>query len=341
MPPEIVPDEHGRDARAHTERILVTGGGGFIGGHLVERLLADGHRVTVLDNFSTGDRANLDKVALHPRLEVVHGSVLDEVALDEVVDSVDRVVHLAAAVGVRMIMEQPLRSFHTNVRGAENVLASAHRFRRPVLLMSTSEIYGRNTDDALNEDSDCLHGPPSVVRWAYSTAKAVDEILGNLYFKERGLPVTIVRLFNTVGPRQSASYGMVLPALVEQALDGRPITIYGDGLQTRCFLHVDDAVSALCALLHFPGAAGVTVNVGSREEVSILELALRVKVATGSDSPILHMPYHLVYSDGFEDMRRRRPDTDRIRQLVGWTPTIRLDEIIADVVAASRCLVAR
>lgn len=314
-------------------RYLITGGAGFIGSHLVDALLARGDQVTVLDNLSTGRAVNLDAAARDPRFEFVRGSVLDELVVDELVHRCDVVVHLAAAVGVRLIIEQPLHSFTTNIRGSEIVIEAAHRYRRKVVVVSTSEIYGKNGDLPLSEDADRVLGSPTVARWAYSTAKAVDEILAAAYHRERGLETVTVRLFNTVGPRQSGSYGMVIPSLVDQALRGDPLTVHGDGKQTRCFAHVADVVDAFLLLLDSPGAVGEVFNVGSQHEISILDLAREVVRAAGSSSAVRLVPYDEAYPVGFEDMRRRVPDTTRLTALTGWRPSRTLSEILADVVA--------
>ncbi len=312
---------------------LVTGGAGFIGSHLVEALVRRGDRVVVLDNLSTGRLGNLDAVGRHPDLRFVQGSVLDELLVDELVNECEVVVHLAAAVGVRLILEQPLRSFTTNIRGSEIVIEAAHRYRRRIPVTSTSEIYGKNSSRPLTEDADRILGPPTVARWAYSTAKAVDEILATTYHRERGLPTVVVRLFNTVGPRQSPGYGMVIPRQVRQALAGEPITVFGDGAQTRCFGHVFDVVDGMLRLLDHPGAVGEAFNLGSTEEISILELAQRIRSRTGSFSDIELVPYDQAYATGFEDMRRRVPDTTKVRELTGWQPTRTLDDILTDTVA--------
>ncbi|HVF13411.1 MAG TPA: NAD-dependent epimerase/dehydratase family protein [Acidimicrobiales bacterium] len=312
---------------------LITGGAGFIGSHLVEALLARGESVVAFDNLSTGRLRNLDHLGNHPNLRFVHGSVLDELAVDELMHKCDVVVHLAAAVGVRLIVDEPLRSFTTNIRGSEIVIESAFRHRRPILLASTSEIYGKNTDVPLREDHDRVLGTPTVARWAYSTAKAVDEILAYSYNRERGLPTIVVRLFNTVGPRQSPAYGMVVPRLVRQAVAGEPLTIYGDGTQSRCFCHVSDVVQALLGLLDNPGAVGGVYNVGSEEEISILGLAEAILRRVDSGSSIQLIPYDRAYPVGFEDMQRRVPAIDRIRQLTGWQPTRSLDDILAETIA--------
>jgi len=312
---------------------LVTGGAGFIGSHLVEALLARDEMVVAFDNLSTGRLRNLDHLGNHPNLRFVHGSVLDELAVDELMHKCDVVVHLAAAVGVKLIVEEPLRSFTTNIRGSEIVIESAFRHRRPILLTSTSEIYGKNTEVPLKEEDDRVLGTPSIARWAYSTAKAVDEILAYAYHRERGLPTTVVRLFNTVGPRQSPAYGMVVPRLARQAVAGKPLTIYGDGTQSRCFCHVSDVVSALLGLLDEPQAVGGTFNVGSQEEISILGLAERIIERAGTGSSIELIPYDVAYPAGFEDMQRRVPSIDKIGALTGWHPTRTLDDILTETLA--------
>jgi UDP-glucose 4-epimerase len=315
---------------------LITGGAGFIGSHLTDALLAAGHKVIALDNLATGRLQNLDHAGGHANFRFVQGSVLDELVVDELTNECDTVVHLAAAVGVKLIVEQPLRSLTTNIRGSENVIEAAHRYRRKILLASTSEIYGKNSSDALAETADRILGSPAVARWAYSTSKAVDEILAYAYHKERGLPTIVVRLFNTVGPRQSPAYGMVIPRLVRQALANEPLTIFGEGTQTRCFCHVGDIVRALMALLEAPGAEGDVFNVGSHEEISILDLARRIIDKTASRSDIALIPYDQAYEAGFEDMQRRVPDTSKIRQLVGWRPERSLDEILTEMAAEAR-----
>ena len=315
-----------------SRRYLITGGAGFIGSHLAEALLARGDSVVALDNLSTGRLANLDAVGGHPRFRFVQGSVLDELAVDEAVHEADVVVHLAAAVGVKLIVEHPLRSFTTNIRGSEIVLDAAHRYRRKILIASTSEIYGK-AGGPLTETTDRIIGTPSVARWAYSVAKSVDEILAFAYHKERGLPMVIVRLFNTVGPRQSPAYGMVMPRLVRQALAGEPLTVYGDGTQTRCFCHVSDVVRALIGLMDDERAEGEVYNVGATEEISILRLAEMIATRAGCDSAIQLVPYEQAYEAGFEDMKRRVPDTSKLHSLVGWQPTRHLAEILDEIFA--------
>jgi UDP-glucose 4-epimerase len=327
-------NEDARD-KGYSMRYLVTGGAGFIGSHLVETLLDDGHEVTVLDNFATGTPENLRPIRENVRL--VHGSVLDALLVDELVEASDTVVHLAAAVGVRLIVERPLHSFLTNIRGSEIVLEAAHRYRSKVLVASTSEIYGKNNDAPFKEDHDRVLGAPQTARWSYSTSKAVDEVLAFAYNRERGLPTVVVRFFNTVGPRQTGAYGMVIPRLVEQALAGEPLTVYGNGQQSRCFCHVADVVQAVLAVLREPKAEGDVFNIGSSEEITIVDLAKRVIEATGSSSTIRMVPYDEAYKQqGFEDMRRRVPDTTKIKELVGWQPTRSLDQILADVIAHQR-----
>jgi UDP-glucose 4-epimerase len=313
-------------------RYLVTGGAGFIGSHLVDALLRRGDSVVALDNLSTGRPSNLDSAAQHPRFHLIQGSVLDELVVDEAVHQCDAVVHLAAAVGVQLIVDQPLRSLTTNIRGSEIVLEAAHRYRRKILLASSSEIYGKNSSGALDENSQRILGNPSVVRWAYSTAKAVDEILANAYYRERALPTIVARLFNAVGPRQSHAYGMVLPRLVRQAIHGEPLTVFGTGEQTRCFAHVSDVVDALMALLDTPAAVGETFNVGCSEEITILDLAEMVIQETGSGSRIELIPYDEAYGVGFEDMQRRVPNTAKLRQLTGWAPRYSLRDALRDAV---------
>jgi len=315
---------------------LVTGGAGFIGSHLVDALLARNDRVIALDNLATGRLRNLDHASDHPNFRFVHGSVLDALVVDELVCEADCIVHLAAAVGVKLIIEQPLRSFITNIRGTEIVLDAAHRYRRKILLASTSEVYGKNNSDALDESADRLMGSTSIARWAYSTAKSVDEVLGFAYHKERGLDVVIARFFNTVGPRQTAAYGMVIPTLVDQAVVGAPLTVHGSGRQTRCFCHVLDTVQAVLALLGDERASGDVFNVGSSDEISIDDLAARIVATAGSPSVIRRVPYAEVYERDFEDMLRRVPDTGKLRLLTGWRPTRTLTDILEESIQEAR-----
>ena len=318
-----------------TTRYLLTGGAGFIGSHMAERLLARGDFVVALDDLSTGRMANVEHLLPFPGFRFVHGSVLDERAVDEAVRAADVVVHLAAAVGVKLVVEQPLQSFTTNLRGSEIVLDAATRHQRKVMVASTSEIYGK-AGGPLSETTDRILGPPSVARWAYSVAKSVDEILAFAYHRERALPVIIVRLFNTVGPRQSPAYGMVMPRLIQQALAGQPLTVFGDGTQTRCFCHVSDVVQALIALLKDPRAVGEAFNVGSNDEISILDLARRIIDQAGSTSPIRFVPYDEAYGVGIEDMDRRVPDTRKLHDLTGWSPTSTLEDVLEETIADTR-----
>jgi UDP-glucose 4-epimerase len=317
-------------------RFLITGGAGFIGSHLSDLLIEHGHRVHVLDDLSTGSLENLSELQEHPDFSCSVGSVSDAALLQELVTDADVVIHLAAAVGVRLVVESPVRAIETNVHCTEVVLDHADRHRKPVLLASTSEVYGKSEALPFKEDGDLRLGATFKARWAYACSKAIDEFLAMAYWRERDLPIAVVRLFNTVGPRQTGSYGMVVPRLVGQALAGEPLTVYGDGRQTRCFCHVDDVALALLGLLEHPRAWGEVFNVGATREVSILELAQRVLLLTGSDSEIRLVPYDEAYGAGFEDMYRRVPDIEKLHALTGWSPTRSLDDIIADVVADRR-----
>lgn len=317
-------------------RALVTGGAGFIGTHLSERLLGEGHQVLSVDDLSTGDPANIAELTDMPGYEFVKGSVLDAALIDRLASRVDTVFHLAAAVGVHLILDQPLEALRTNIQGTEVVLDAAHRHGTRILVASTSEVYGKNTAPTLAEDADRIVGSPLTTRWSYAEAKALDETLAYLYWRERGVPAVITRLFNVAGPRQSGRYGMVIPRLVDQALRDEPLTVFGDGRQTRCFCHVRDAVAGLAALVEHPEAYGRVFNIGRPEEVTIGQLAERIIVLSGSASQIRHVPYHEAYGDGFEDMRRRVPDTSRARELVGFEPQLGLDEIIESVIADRR-----
>ena len=311
---------------------LITGGAGFIGSHLADALVARGEDVVVLDDFSTGREENLDQIK--DGIRIVQGSVLDSVVLDDLVRENDVVVHLAAAVGVRLVVEEPLESFVTNIRGSELVLEAAHHYGRKVLLASTSEVYGKSNDVPFREEADSVYGSSGISRWGYAVSKRVDEVLGYAYHREKGLPVLSVRLFNTVGPRQTGAYGMVIPRLLSQAIAGEPVTVFGDGEQSRCFCHVEDVVQALLGLLDEPDAVGEVFNVGSTEEVTILELAERVIRAAGSASQVRLVPYDEAFPEGFEDMRRRVPDISKIGDLIGWKPTRTLDDIISELVSA-------
>ncbi len=307
---------------------LVTGGAGFIGSHLVERLLAEGCRVTVIDDFSTGSPANLATVRNDPRLRVVEARVSACPDLEQLTAGAEAVVHLAAAVGVELVVRSPIRTIRTNLDETEAILEAAAGCAVPVLLASTSEVYGKSQREEFREDDDLLIGPPHLGRWSYACSKLMDEFLALAYARERGLPVIVARLFNTVGPRQTGRYGMVLPRFIEAARAGRPLPVYGDGEQTRCFCYVADTVEALWRLLRCPAARGEVVNVGGTEEVSILELARRVIAVLGSASPIERVPYETAYAPGFEDMRRRRPALVKLERLTGFRPATPLDEII-------------
>ena len=309
---------------------VVTGGAGFIGSHLVEYLLAAGDRVTVIDDFSTGSLANLEHLAGR-EVEIRHGSILDRHLVEDTIAGTHRVFHLAAAVGVRNIVDHPLESLRTNIHGTENVLDATRDAGARLVLASTSEIYGKNAADRLHEDSDRVLGSPLVARWTYAAAKGIDESFAHAYWREFGLQVTIVRPFNTVGPRQTGRYGMVVPTLVGQALSGQPLTVYGDGRQTRCFSFVGDIVPALVRLSEQPRALGIAVNLGGGQEISILQLAHRIVELLGSDSQISLVPYELAYNEGFEDMRRRVPDNSLARELVDFVPRTGIDEIILSV----------
>ncbi len=320
-----------------TMKFFITGGAGFIGSHLAERLSAEGHAVTVLDDLSTGSLKDMKALAGHPQFKFVEGSILDKDLVRLHTGTCDRVIHLAAAVGVRRILKEPLASLKVNVDGSGIVLNACAEFGRPILLASTSEVYGKNEADSLCEDSDSILGSSSIERWSYATAKKLDEFLGLAYHATRGIPVTITRFFNIVGPRQSSRYGMVLPAFVRSALANEPIRVFGDGRQTRNFTYVDDCIEALMRLLKNPKAAGQLFNVGGLEEISILELAERVKVATHSSSSIVTVPYDQAYPEGgFEDMRRRVPCICKIEALTGWTPTNSLSAIIEKTIRFER-----
>lgn len=315
---------------------LITGGAGFIGSHLADALLARGDSVLALDDLSTGAEANVQHLFDHPGFELREGSILDHDLVSKLGNNVDVIVHLAAAVGVKLIVEHPLDSLLTNIRGTEIVLDAAAELGCKVLITSTSEIYGKNASGPLKEDDDRILGSPFKARWSYSTSKAVDEILARGYWRDRGTPTVVVRLFNTVGPRQTGAYGMVVPRFVHQALRGEPITVYGDGEQRRSFCHVSDVVTALLQLVDHPGAIGDVFNVGARNEVSINELARLILAATDSSSPVVHISYDVAYEEGFEDMERRIPDTGKLEALTGWRATRSLEDVIEDVIEHER-----
>jgi len=313
-------------------RISITGGLGFIGSHLAARLLEDNNEVVIIDNESTGLLSNISGVANDKKLTIHKQSILDEEFLDSVVSKTDYIFHLAAAVGVFNIVNKPIASMVTNIQGTENILKLALKYRLPVFLTSSSEVYGKNTSDSLKETDDRVIGSPSILRWSYSEAKAIDESLAYAYFVEHQLETRIVRFFNTVGPRQLGSYGMVVPRFVKSALEDEPISIYGDGSQTRCFAHVMDVVDAVMLVAFSPETVGKTINIGNNQEISMFDLAQKIISITNSKSKIVYLPYEEVYGRDFEDMARRVPNLDLIRSLVGWQPKRNLDSIILDIV---------
>ena len=313
-------------------RVLITGGAGFIGSHLAEAYLNRGDEVLVIDDLSTGTIDNIQQFKSNPRFHYTIDSVHNQPVTAELVDQCDIVIHLAAAVGVKLIVESPVRTIETNVRGTEVILALANKKQKRVLIASTSEVYGLSADVPFREDGNLVMGATTKGRWSYACSKAIDEFLALAYWREKKLPTTVVRLFNTVGPRQTGRYGMVIPTFVRQALAGRPITVYGNGKQTRCFGYVGDIVGALIKLMDHPESVGQVFNIGSSEEVSILHLAEKVKELTHSDSEIVFVPYDEAYEEGFEDMPRRVPDTSKIHQLVGFKAEMTLEGILESVI---------
>jgi UDP-glucose 4-epimerase len=313
-------------------RFLLTGGAGFVGSHLAEALLAADHEVFVLDDLSTGSIDNIGHLKHRPGFTYTIDTVFNDSLTAELVDRADVVFHLAAAVGVKLIVERPVHTIETNVHGTEVVLRHANKKKKLVVIASTSEVYGKSVDVPFREDADLVLGATSRHRWAYACSKMLDEFLALAYWKERKLPAIVVRLFNTVGPRQTGQYGMVLPTFVRQALAGQPITVFGDGTQSRSFTYVGDVVRGLIGLVNEPRAVGQVFNIGNVEEITIGQLAERVKAATSSASPIVRIPYDQAYEAGFEDMPRRVPDLTKIRDLIGYAPKLGLDEIIASVV---------
>jgi UDP-glucose 4-epimerase len=312
-------------------RILITGGAGFIGSHLTDRLIEDGHQVTVLDNLATGRKENLFAHLNDDKITFIHGSILDLSVLDKLVKETDYVFHLAAAVGVFNIVRHPLDSLMTNIRGTENVLESAYKYSKPVFVTSSSEVYGKNISDSLKESDDRILGAPVTLRWSYSEAKAIDESLAYAYWVEKKLETRIVRFFNTVGPRQLGAYGMVVPRFVQFALRNEPITIYGSGDQTRCFGHVYDAVDAVIKIAFSENTIAKVINIGNDFEISINDLAKKIIQQTNSKSEIVYVPYEEAYGDGFEDMERRVPNIELIKSLVGWEPKRDLSAMISDI----------
>ena len=319
-------------------RVLITGGAGFVGSHLSEAFLERGDEVYVLDDLSTGSIDNISHLKDRPRFHYTIDTVTNEPLLAELIDRCDIVVHLAAAVGVKLIVEQPVHTIETNVHGTEVVLKHANKKKKLVLVASTSEVYGKSTEVPFSEGQDLVLGPTVKHRWAYACSKLIDEFLALAYWKERKLPVIIVRLFNTVGPRQTGQYGMVIPTFVRQALAGKPITVFGDGRQQRSFTYVGDVVRAMLALIDEPRAVGQVFNIGNGKEITIDDLAAKVKAMTGSGSEIVRIPYDQAYEAGFEDMPRRVPDISKIKALVGYEPTVQLDEILTRVIEYFRQL---
>jgi UDP-glucose 4-epimerase len=317
-------------------KVLITGGAGFIGSHLAERYLSRGDEVYVIDDLSTGAMENIRHLKDDPLFNLNIDTITNYRLVSELVDLCDITYHLAASVGVRLIVESPVRAIETNIRGTEIVLSVAAKKRKRVLITSTSEVYGKLDRVPFREDDDLVMGPTSKGRWSYACSKAIDEFLAIAYWKEKRVPTVIARLFNTVGPRQTGRYGMVIPSFVRQAITGEDITVYGDGSQRRCFTHVDDAVGALVRLAEHPAAVGEAYNIGSNQEVTILEVAERIKQLAASDSRIVFVPYDQAYEEGFEDMMRRVPDITKIGKLVGYVPRITLDDILESVIEYQR-----
>jgi UDP-glucose 4-epimerase len=315
-------------------RVLITGGAGFIGSHLAEVLLERGDHVTIIDDLSTGRFENIAHLTEHPNFHFAIETICNEVVMDRLVSECTQIFHLAAAVGVKLIVEQPVHTIETNITGTEAVLKSALRYRAKVLIASTSEVYGKGNVIPFHENDDVVLGPTIRSRWAYAASKMVDEFLALAYYHEKGLPITIFRLFNTVGPRQTGQYGMVIPRFVKQAIADQNLTVYGDGLQTRCFLHVNDAVEAILALSDNPNAIGQVFNIGSTEEVSMLELARNIQALIhGKDDAIDMIPYEEAYIEGFDDMRRRVPNISKIKAFTGWEPKLTLQQTLQDIIA--------
>jgi UDP-glucose 4-epimerase len=317
-------------------RALITGGAGFIGSHLAETLLAQDHAVTAVDNLSTGQYANVEPLARNPRFQFVYETVTNETVMDRLVSECDVIFHLAAAVGVELIIKDPVRTIETNLEGTDTVLRLARRYRKKILIASTSEVYGKSNAVPFQEDSDRVMGPTTKNRWSYAESKAIDEFLALAYHKQFDLPVVICRFFNTVGPRQTGTYGMVIPRFVKWALAGEPIRVYGSGDQSRCFCNVKDTVRAVIALAAEPKAIGEIYNVGSQEEITVADLARRVIARTGSSSELVFVPYDQAYEKGFEDMFRRVPSVEKIKAAIGWQPTISLDQTLDEVAAYFR-----
>lgn len=312
-------------------KVLITGGAGFIGSHLTEALLKRGHNVTIIDDLSTGRLENIDHVRAFPNFQFAIESIMNEAVMDRLVSECDIIFHLASAVGVELVVNHPVEVIQRCVLGTDVVLKIANRYKKKVLITSTSEIYGKNSKVPFNEEDDRLLGPTTKSRWSYSSSKAIDEFLALAYYKEKQLPIVIVRLFNTIGPRQTGQYGMVVPRFVRQAMQGKDITIYGTGEQSRCFGYVGDIIEALIGLLNHPGAVGEIFNIGNNEEITIRELAERIKEMTKSNSMIVSIPYEKAYKEGFEDMERRVPDLTKIHELIGYKPQVQLNEMIKQI----------
>jgi UDP-glucose 4-epimerase len=313
-------------------RALVTGGAGFIGSHLAEELLRRGDTVSIVDDLSTGSVENIEHLKGHPAFAYTINTIHNRSVMAELVDQADVIYHLAAAVGVRLIIESPVRTIETNVQGTEMILELAAKKRKKVVIASTSEVYGKSSTVPFSEDGDLLLGPTSKSRWSYACSKAIDEFLALAYWKELRVPIVVVRFFNTVGPKQTGQYGMVVPNFVRQALLGKPITVFGDGKQSRCFTAVGDAVGAIIALAREPRAVGQVFNVGSENEVSIVDLAYLIKEKTASASDVVFVPYDKAYEEGFEDMPRRVPDLTKIRKAIGYAPTVGLDQLLDEII---------
>jgi len=319
--------------KASKKTILITGGAGFIGSHLAEKLIARGDKVFVLDNLSTGRLDNIKHLLGNKNFVFKKGDVLNKALVKRCAAKVDEIYHLAAAVGVKTVMEKPLESLILNTKGTENVLEVAEERKTPVLITSTSEIYGKNTKTPFSEKDDRIYGPVHNYRWGYAVSKGVDEFFGLAYFRERGVPVRIIRLFNVVGPRQSGEYGMVVPRFIKSALSGRALTIYGTGKQSRCFGDVDSVTDALIKIMNHPKSAGEVYNLGSNREISINDLANKIIKLTKSKSKISHISYKKAYGEGFEDMQRRQPDLSKVRRLIGYRPKSSLDDVIREIIA--------
>ena len=313
-------------------RVLITGGAGFIGSHLAEELHKRGDVINIIDNLSTGRLENIEHLIHSPRFDIAVETILNETVMDRLVSECDIIFHLAAAVGVELIVNKPVEVIETNILGSEMVLKLANRYLKKVIITSTSEIYGKSTKTPFNENDDRVLGPTTKNRWSYSSSKAIDEFLALAYYKEKKLEVVIARLFNTVGPRQTGQYGMVLPRFVVQALKGDPITVYGDGTQTRCFTYISDVVDALINLAHHPNALGQLFNIGNDDPITIIDLAKKVKEMTNSKSEIKFVSYDQAYEEGFEDMAIRIPDLSKIKALIGYDPKVNIDEIVRRVI---------